>query len=237
MDDKKYFKKILEEVAKNATTIVSSGATIDMMRQKGEKVDEKFISYDSYIEDLFKRKRVVAFKLVSQMPKMKDDLDSAILHSIYEEIRDSLALGMFPSAIIHSILLLEYAMRIRIYKERKRADPKAEWKHVAGLLINPLAHALLKAGIIDKYQKKDLIKFNESIRNPYMHINIYELTKNIKLDATSVNIVKEEVKIMKDLPVTDYPYLWFAGKKKYDAMNVLPIMRTCINYVNLIFDK
>ncbi|PIR61961.1 MAG: hypothetical protein COU66_01035, partial [Candidatus Pacebacteria bacterium CG10_big_fil_rev_8_21_14_0_10_44_11] len=102
---------------------------------------------------------------------------------------------------------------------------------------NPLAHALLKAGIIDKDQKADLIKFNESIRNPYMHINIYELTKDVTLDATSVDIVKEEVKIMKDLPVTDYPHLWFAGKKKYDAMNVLPIMNKCVDYVNEIFGK
>ena len=30
---------------------------------------------------------------------------------------------------------------------------------------------------------------------------------------------------------------WFAGKKKFDAMNVLPIMEKCVGYVNKIFDK
>ena len=70
-----------------------------------------------------------------------------------------------------------------------------------------------------------------------MHINIYELTKDVTLDATSVDIVKEEVKMLKDLPVTDKPFLWFAGKKKYDAMNVLPKMGKCVGYVNKMFDK
>lgn len=34
-----------------------------------------------------------------------------------------------------------------------------------------------------------------------------------KLDVTSVNIIKEEIKIRENLPVTDYPFLWFAGKR------------------------
>ena len=236
-DNSKRFKKQLEEVTKNATTIVSSGKTMNMMGGTGEKVEKRFITYEEYLDNLFKKKRAVALQLVTPMPMMRDNIGSAILHSIFEEMRDSLALGMFPSAIMHSILLLEYAMRVRVYQERKKTNPKAEWKHIAGLLIKPLSTALLKAGVIDKNQKADLIKFNESIRNPYMHINIYELTKDITLDATSVDIVKEEVKIMKNLPVTDHPYLWFAGKKKYDAMNVLPIMRKCVDYVNKLFDK
>ncbi len=231
------FKKQLEEVTKNSTTMVSSGKTIKMMGEKGEKVEAKFISYEEYIDKLFKKKRAIALQLVTPMPKMRDDIGNSVLQSIYEEMRDSLTLGMFPSAIMHSILLLEYAMRIRVYKERQKTDPKAEWKHIAGVLIRPLAGALQKSGIIDKAETADLIEFNEGIRNPYMHINIYELTKGITLDTTSVDIVKEEIKIIKDMPVTDKPFLWFAGKKKYDAINVLPIMKKCVDYVNKIFDK
>ena len=69
-----------------------------------------------------------------------------------------------------------------------------------------------------------------------MHINIYELTKDVTLDVTSVNIVNEEIKMMKDLPVTDKPFLWFAGKKKYDAISVIPIMKKCVGYVNKILN-
>ncbi|MFH1971219.1 MAG: hypothetical protein ABIJ05_02445 [Patescibacteria group bacterium] len=231
------FKKKLEEVTKNSTTMVASQITMDIMGKKGEKVEEKFIPYEEYIDELFKKKRAVALQLVTPMPKMRADIGNSVLHSIYEEMRDSLALGMFSSAIMHSILLLEYAMRIKVYKERQKTDPNTEWKHVAGVLIRPLAGALYKAGVISKEEKEDLIEFNEGIRNPYMHINIYELTKGVKLDTTSVDIVKEEVKLMKDIPVTDKPFLWFAGKKKYDATNVLPIMEKCVGYVNKIFDK
>ena len=67
-----------------------------------------------------------------------------------------------------------------------------------------------------------------------MHINIYELTKGMTLDVTSVNILKEEVKRIEKFPVTENPHMWFAGKKKYDALNVLPIMKKCVNYVNAI---
>lgn len=230
----KDFKKELELATKNATVLVSNPDTIKSMEEKGEKVERKFITYEAYLEDLFTRKRKVALQLVTPMPKMRDDLGSAILQSIYEEMRDSLALGIFSSAIMHSILLLEYAMRIRVYKERQKADPNAKWEPIAGLLIRPLANALHKYDVISKEQKADLIEFNENIRNPYMHINIYELTKGMTLDVTSVNIIKEEVKRIEKFPVTENPHMWFAGKKKYDAMNVLPIMRKCVDCVNTI---
>ncbi|MDA1079342.1 MAG: hypothetical protein O2840_01475 [bacterium] len=230
------FKKQLEEVTKKSTTMVTNGVTMDMMGQKGEKVEEKFILYEDYIEELFKKKRAVAIQLVTPMPKMRIDIGNSVLHSIYEEIRDSLTLGMFPSAIMHSILLLEYAMRIKFYEKRQKSDPNAHWKDFAKLTIRQLTTPLRKAGVITKAEKNELDDFNDKIRNPYMHINIYELTKDVTLDVTSANIVKEEIKMMKDLPVTDKPFLWFAGKKKYDAMNVLPIMEKCVGYVNKIFD-
>ena len=231
------FKRKLEEVTKRSTTMVVSGNTIEMMGKKGEKVEERFISYEEYIEELFKKKRAVSLRLVTPMPKMRTDTGNSVLHSIYEEMRDSLALGMFPSAIMHSILLLEYAMRIKVYKERQKTDPNSLWKDVAAFKIRQLTTPLLNAGVITKAEKNDLDDFNDKTRNPYMHINIYELTRDVTLDATSVNIVKEEVKMLKDLPVTDKPFLWFAGKKKYDAMNVLPIVEKCVGYVNKIFEK
>jgi hypothetical protein len=230
----KDFKKELELATKNATVLVSNQDTIRSMEEKGEKIERKFITYKAYLEDLFTRKRKVALQLVTPIPKMRDNLGSAILQSIYEEMRDSLALGIFSSAIMHPILLLEYAMRIRVYKERQKADPNAKWEPVAGLLIRPLANALHKSVVINKEQKADLIGFNEKIRNPYMHINIYELTKGMTLDVTSVNIIKEEVERIEKSPVTENPHMWFVGKKKYDAMSVLPIMKKCVNYVNII---
>jgi len=228
------FKKRLEMATKNATVIVSNPDTVKTMNKKGEKVERKFITYEEYIDDLFSKKRIVALQLVTPMPKIRDDLGSAVLQSIYEEMRDSLTLGIFSSAIMHSILLLEYAMRIRVYKERQKADPNAKWEPIAGLLIRPLANILQKSDVITKDQKQDLIEFNENIRNPYMHINIYEITKGMTLDVTSVNIIKEEVVRIKEFPVTENPPMWFAGKKKYDAMNVISIMKKCVDYVNII---
>ena len=230
------FKKDLEEATEIATEIVANPNTIETMNSKGEEVKERFISYEEYIEDLFNRKRKVALQLVTPMPKMRDDLGSAVLHSIYEEMRDSLALGMFPSAIMHSILLLEYTMRIRVYKEGQKKDPNAKWEPIAGLKIRNLTAPLYKATVITNDQKKDFEEFNDSIRNPYMHINIYEFTRGITLDVTSVDIIKGEVKRLKEFPVTENPQLWFWGKKKYDATNVLRILKKCVDYVNLIFD-
>ena len=138
---------------------------------------------------------------------------------------------------MHSILLLEYAMRIKLYKERQKADPNANWKDVAELEIRQLTVPLSRAGIITTDEKNDLDDFNDKTRNPYMHVNIYELTKDMTLDVTSADMAREEIKLLKDLPVTDKPFLWFAGKKKYDAVNVLPIMKKCVGYVSKIFGK
>jgi hypothetical protein len=229
------FEKQLNEAAKIAKVFVANQSTVQMMISKGEKIEKKFIYYEDYVDDLFKKKKELAVQLVKPIPMMREDLGSAILSSIYEEMRDSLALGMFPSAIMHSILLLEYAMRIRLYEERKKSDQNAKWKDVAGLLIRPLTAALLKAKVINKDQSIELNGFNDKIRNPYMHINIYELTKGLTIDVTGVNIIKEEVNRIKEFSVTENPHMWFAGKKKYDAKYVLGIMSYCVNYVNVIF--
>lgn len=231
------FKKKLKKASKQATVIVSSDKTIKMLGDKGEKVEKRFTTYEEYVEEIFKKKRAYAVFLLRPIPLLRDDLGSAILHSIYEEIRESIAFGMFPSAIMHSILLLEYGMRIRVYKDRQKSNPHARWEEVAELKIRQLTTPLLKSGAITKGEKKDLDDFNDKIRNPYMHINIFELTKGITLDVTSINIINEEIKRIKELPVTNNPEVWFGGKKKYDAINVLPIMQKCVMYVNSILKK
>ncbi len=228
------FNKKLTQATKNATVIVSNQNTLNSMKENSQKVEKRFITYEEYVKNLFDKKRKVALQFVTPIPKMRTGIGSAVLESIYEEIRDSLTLGIFSSAIMHSILLLEYAMRIRVYKERLKTDPNSKWEPVAGLLIRPLTIALYKSKVITENQKEDLIKFNENVRNPYMHINIYELTKGLTLDVTTVNIIREEVKRIKKLSVTENPHMWFAGKKKYDAINVLPIIRKCVDCVNMI---
>ncbi len=57
------FKKDLAEATKIATVIVANPNMIKTMNDKGEKVKERFITYEEYIEDLFKRKRAVALQL------------------------------------------------------------------------------------------------------------------------------------------------------------------------------
>lgn len=232
MSDK--FKQKLEEATKKATVVVSNDSTVKMIIDKGENIKKRFIPYEDYVEKLFEEKKANAVFLLRPIPLLREDLGSAILHSIYEEIRESVAFAMFPSAIMHSILLLEYAMRIRLYKERQKSDPSANWENVAELKIRQLTMPLYKADIITKEEKSDLDDFNDKVRNPYMHINIFELTKGMTLDVTSVNIIKEEIKRSKELPVTENPQVWFGGKKKYDAINVLPIMKKCVGYVNKI---
>ena len=48
------FKKQLEDMAKNSTTMVSNEKTMEIMGKRGEKVEKRFISYEEYIDELFK---------------------------------------------------------------------------------------------------------------------------------------------------------------------------------------
>jgi len=125
MSRKSKLEKTLDEDSKNATHIVSSPDTIKKLQAKGLPIKERFITYEEYFEKLVAQKRKNAKPLLRQLPLLDKTIANSVIAAIYEEVRASFGLGILTSTIFNSILLLEFAMRTRVFDERLKNDPNS----------------------------------------------------------------------------------------------------------------
>lgn len=231
-------KKILDEASKDATHIVSNPDTIEKMKAQGLPIEEKFITYEEYFEKLIEEKRKSAVPLLRLLPKLDESIANSVITAIYEEVRASFGLSIFTSTIFNSILLLEYAMRCRIHKERLIKDPNADWNHVEKLKMKSLIKTLAKMKIVTGEEREVLDDFNDKFRNPYLHINIHKLITGIYANGVKkVDINKNKVTIENQMDVSKYPHLWFLAKKFYDRSYVLHVLNFCVHWTNKLLKK
>lgn len=238
MNQKDDLQKLLDETSKDATHIVSNPDTIKKLQAQGLPIKEKFITYDEYFEKLVTQKRINAVPLLRQLPLLDGTIANSVISAIYEEIRASFALEILTSTIFNSIVLLEYAMRVRVYKERLKNDLNFKWKKIEQLRMRGLISQLIKLDIINNKDRQVLNDFNDNFRNPYLHINIHKMIKGIYAnDVKKVDIKTKEMEIKNKVDVSKYPQLWFLAKKFYDRSYVLNVLKFCIGWTNGLLRK
>ena len=225
----------MSSLAKGATHIVSSPETIEKLKAMGLPIEERFISYEEYFEKLIARKRKNAIVLLKQLPLLDKSIANGVISAIYEEIRSSFALEILTSTIFNSILLLEFAMRTRLYDERLKSDPKAKWEETEKLNMEQLVRRLRHLEIIDEQDKRALNDFNEKFRNPYLHINIHKMVQCIYADnLNKVDISTSEVVRENAVNVSQHRHLWFMAKNFYDKTYVISVLNFCITWTNTL---
>lgn len=239
MDEEgKKLNEILEAISKGATHIVSNPETIKKLQKRGIPIESRFISYEEYVEDLFARKKKDAVALLNKLPKIDASIADGVIESIYEEIRSSYALSIFTSTIINSILLLEYSMRARLYRERLKKNPNADWSKLEDLTMGALIWQLFNLKIITAEEKSKLMAFNKQLRNPYLHINIHKLSKGVFITKLpSINVQTQEVIEMENVEAAKHKYLWFAAKKFFDKHHVQPVIDFCVDWTNNLLKR
>ena len=226
-------KEILEAFSKGATQIVSDPKTIKQLQERGVPIESRFITYEKYVEDLFEKKREGAVALLRKLPKIDASIADGVIESMYEEIRSSYALSIFTSTIINSILLLEYAMRARLYKEKLKKNPTADWSKLEDLTMGALIWQLFNQKIITEEEKAKLMSFNKQLRNPYLHINIHKLSKGVFISKLpSINVKTQEVIELENVEASKHKYLWFAAKKFFDKYHVQSVIDFCVDWTN-----
>lgn len=232
-DEDRKLNEILEAISNGATHIVCDPETIKKLQERGIPIESRFIPYEEYVEDLFAKKKVDAVSLLRKLPKINDTIADGVIESIYEEIRSSYALSIFTSTIINSILLLEYAMRARLYKERLKKNPNADWSKLEELTMGELIWKLFNLKVITEEEKEKLMSFNKQLRNPYLHINIHKLSKGVFIGKLpSVNVNTQEVVELENVEASKHKYLWFAAKKFFDKYHVQSVIDFCVDWTN-----
>lgn len=238
MNKRNELKKILDETSKGATHIVSTPDTIEKLKAQGLPIEEKFITYEDYFEKLVAEKRKSAVPLLRQLPLLDKTIANSVIAAIYEEVRASFGLGIFTSVIFNSIVLLEFAMRVRVYEERLKKDPNSDWSYTEQLKMKDLIRQLRKMEIVDDKESEVLDDFNDKFRNPYLHINIHKMIKGIYAnDVKRLDIKTNKVSIENDIDVSKHRHLWFLAKKFYDKTYVLHVLNFCVHWTNKLLKK
>ena len=235
MDNKEKLKKQLEELAKDATFIIVNPKTLEKLKAEGFPIESKFITHKEYLDKLFEEKRGNAEEIIKNFPPASENLANASIKSLYEEIKECYAFGLFGATITLSVILLELSFKHKIYSERKKSNPSASWKEIEKLSFTGTINSLKKLGKITEDEKKELDKFNIEIRNPYIHYNLQKLVNGVFIDRVpEANIETSKVKILKNVDVVKNPHFWFSGKKFRDKREVCQILQFCIGWMNKI---
>ena len=177
----------------------------------------------------------IAAEIIGNFPPISEKLANASVKSLYEEIRECYALGLFGATITLSVILLELSFKYKIYNERKRNDPSARWEEIEKLDFAASIKNLKTLGKITESEKKQLDRFNIDIRNTYIHYNLQKLVNGVFVEKMPmVDTATGEVKNLENVDVAKHPYLWFSGKKFRDKKEVNGILQFCIGWMNKI---
>jgi hypothetical protein len=238
MDQNDKLKELMEEISKGATHMVATPDVIERMAEQGVPIQKKFIKYEDYIETLFDKKKGDALNFASQLPLLDETIADGVISEIFEEMRESHILGISSASITNAILLLEYAMRTRLFNERLKSNPKTEWSDLEKLDMDALIQNLFRLKIVSSDEKIELANFSKTFRNPYFHINMHKLTKDMVIERLpGVNIRTLEKIEMKDVKVSEHRFLWFAAKRVFDKFQAKGVINYCVDWTNKLLRK
>jgi len=232
--DTKDIEKIMDDlITGGSNVLVASPETIQQLKDKGLPIKETFVSYEEYLQKLVVERQKEALARLKRLPKIDSSIADAVINEIYEEIRSSYALGFFTSSIANSIFLLEYSMRSALFTVRIKNDPKYEWIKLENMTMKKLIAQLKKASVLNESDSKMLINFNDTLRDPYLHINIRKLSEEIVIsELPSVNVATGVINIMRDVKASEHRFLWFSAKRFFDKSTVDQVINFCISWTN-----
>lgn len=227
--------KKLDELAKKSDYIISNPETIKAIKGKGLPVNSVFETYEQYLDKVFNEKRAKASEIVKNIPHLSDSIANATLQSLYDEFRETFVMGIFGASIILCVIMLELALKYKLFDKRIQDDPNSLWEDIEKRDFTATINELKRKGVLSEAERKELESFNVDVRNPYIHYNVQKLLKGMVLaELPAVNVNTGEVTVYKDVDVAQKPFLWFSGKKVLDKTQVINISHFVINWVNKI---
>lgn len=229
----KDLKDKLDELVKNSDFIVSSPETIERLKKQGLPIKSTFTTFEEYLDNLFKERRRLASDLVKDLPKLNENIANGTIQSLYEEIKETFVLGIPGAAITLSLILLELALKYKLYEKRLESDPNSSWDHIEQLKLKDTIQELKNKGVLTKKESNALNEFNDTIRNPYIHYNIKELIKDMEIsELPSLNVETGEITVLRNVKPAENTFLWFSAKKVLDKKSAKNRVGFCIDWTN-----
>jgi len=232
-DEVKSGKAALDELVKQSDILVATPETIEKMQKMGYPIGTKQITYGEYLDNLFAKRRAMAGANITKLPMLEESVSNATVTALYEEMKECFILGIPGAAIILALILLELSLKYKIYRERLKQDPNCRWDDIEALDFRASVVNLRKRQVLSRADKIQLDKFNDSVRNMYIHYKIKEIIDGtIAAELPEFNVATGKVVVHKDVDATKYPSIWFSAKRAVDRARIIEITSFSVDWVN-----
>ncbi|MDB5161196.1 MAG: hypothetical protein JWO96_576 [Candidatus Saccharibacteria bacterium] len=240
MQDYEDINELLAPYVEGATQFVANPSTLNKMIDMGLKLDKPVHeSTEDYISRTFDERKEVAKAIVDELPK-KPNLALPPILSLYDEISECVLFGLNGAAISLSAVLVEFSIKHAIVDRNSGVEiyDKAEWNRVEKKELGAIIAEAEKLKLFNEDGIKQLVQFKNNVRNPYLHYNIKEITKDVIMkEAFAYNAETNKVEKKYNLKAEDNPFLWELGKRKVDEETVLIAFRFADSVVRALFLK
>lgn len=237
-DGEEDINEILAPYMKDATQFIASTSTLQHLLDKGLKLDENIPeSAEEYLDRVFDERKKAAREIIDKLP-VNPDIPLPPIQSLYNEIKECILFGLNGAAISLSAVLVEFAIKHAIVDRNSGVEiyNKAEWTRVEKMELGRVIAEAEKLKLFDEDGINQLVQFKKNIRNPYLHYNIKEITKDVVMkEAFAYNSVTNRVEKKYNLKAEDSPFLWQLGKEKVDEETVLVALKFADSVVRALF--
>lgn len=237
-DEGEDINEVLGRYTKGATHFIASSSALKQLIADGLKLDEQVPeSADTYLDRLFDERKMHAQKILSKLPQ-KPSIPLPPILSLYDEIIECILFGLNGAAITLSAILVEFAIKHAIVDKNsgtKKYNEK-EWSRVEKKELGPIIAEAEKLGLFNEIGTGQLVRFKNTIRNPWLHYNIKEITKDVVMtEALAYNSVTKKMEKRYNLKAVENPFLWQLGKERVDEDTVFDAFTFADSVVKALF--
>lgn len=240
MSDDDDINELLAKQAKDATHFIANPETLDQLIKAGLKLDEqKPITDEEYIDQLFAGRQEKAKKLIKQLPA-PPQIALPPLTSLYAEIRECILFGLNGAAITLLAILVEFAIKHAIVDHTKGVEvyDKGEWDRIEARELGKVIDEAAKLKLFEPDEIEQLKTFKNKVRNPYLHYNIKKITTGAVMpEVSGYNTKTKKIEKQYNLKAEDNPFLWQLAKKRIDEETVLNYFQFADSIVKRLFGK
>jgi len=229
--------ELLEE--SGATVIITNPEDLSGLQKDGLKLDPAVsITPQEHVEKLFEAKKKLALDVLNKIP-MLPNVPIPTIGLLWKEIVECVLFGNNGAAISLSAVLVEYALKEAIIKNKQSNGYNAEeWNRIEKIEFGTAIEEAKKLNILsDDNTVRKFQDFKNRIRNPYLHYNIKKITKGVRANKVKkLDIQTQKVEEVQ-LDTENDPILWPYAKKFVDKNGLEEVLNFACYAVGLLLNK
>lgn len=220
-----------------AGVAIANPKDLERLSALGFKLQEQpKLSVEESIDTLFEARKAHALEWAMKLPS-PPPFSVPSIQSLYNEIQECIIFGLHGAAITLSGILVEFALKYATYIHEVGGHANynpSKWDEFEKTTFGPAINRAVKAGLVNREQKKKLIEFKDTYRNPYNHYNIRKITMNIVAGNVSILNLSTGMVETRDIAAKDDPVIQAQVKPWADQEKSIEVFAFADNVVKAL---